>query len=100
MFICRFQLARFSRSRFVPSRHYSGASLFACARFGFARSGHSTKTAKSLSGTIQFFIHDINIRKRLRICKEKEKFFSGTRSPKKRLAISGNIMLITASKWS
>jgi hypothetical protein len=68
LFLMFVHFARFSRSGFVPSRHYSGASLFAGARFGFARSGHSTETAKSLSGTIQFFIHGINIRKRLRIC--------------------------------
>jgi hypothetical protein len=70
-----FRFARFSRSRFVPSRQYSGASLFACARFGFARPGFATETAKSLRGTIQFSIHGINIRNRLRICKRKKKLF-------------------------
>jgi hypothetical protein len=71
LFLMFVRFALFSRSRFVPSRHYSGTSLLTCARFGFARSGHSTETAKSLSGTIQFLIHGINIRKRLRICKKK-----------------------------
>jgi hypothetical protein len=70
-----FYLERFSRSWFVPSRHDSGASLFAGARLGLARSGLATETAKSLRSTIQFLIHDINIRNRLRICKKKVKLF-------------------------
>jgi hypothetical protein len=71
-----FRLARFSRARFVPPRHDSGAGLFAGAGFGFARSGHSAETAKSLCRTIYFLIHDITIRKRLRIGKEKVKIIS------------------------
>jgi hypothetical protein len=63
--------ARFSRSPFVPPRHNSGAGLFASAGFGFARSGFSTETAKSLCGTVQFLIHDASIRNRLRICNGK-----------------------------
>lgn len=88
LFLMFVHFARFSRSRFVPSRHYSGASLFACACFGFARSGHSAETAKSLCGTIQFLIHGINIRKRLRICKNKVKLFLHRRLNEKGLPLA------------
>jgi hypothetical protein len=81
LFLHRFRLARFSRSRFVPPRHYSSAGLFACAGFGFARSGFSTETAKSLRRTIYFLIHDTNIRNRLRICKKKVKLFLPQKKP-------------------
>jgi hypothetical protein len=83
VFYLFFHLARFSRFHFIPPRHDSGAGLFTCAGFGFARSGFSTETAKSLRGTIYFLIHGFNIHNRLRIIKRKMELFL----PQKRLAL-------------
>jgi hypothetical protein len=73
-----FSPARLARARFIPSRHYSSAGLFAChlARFDLAPPGFTTKTAKNLRGTIQFFIHRLNIRQAVVVFKRKMKLFS------------------------
>jgi hypothetical protein len=80
-FHCFFSRARFPRSRFVPPRQNSGAGLFACAGFAFARPGLSAKTAKGLRRTVQFSVHGANIRNRLRICKKNLQLFLPSKCP-------------------
>jgi hypothetical protein len=75
-FHCLFSLALFSRSRFVPPRQNSGAGLFTCAGFRLPCPGLAAKTAKRLRRTIQFSVHDANVRNRLRICKKNLQLFS------------------------
>jgi len=59
LFLHRFRLARFSRSRFVPPRQHGGAGLFAGAGFGFARSGLSADSSNvgKITANLTVYFH-------------------------------------------